>query len=83
MIFHVFEGLVFFDPWFPVSDSGFRFPGLKSCPTTGRHSPPKQNKANEHEPPTIAKQTKVRIQPKPNKQTAKSAESIYAIKRKK
>ena len=32
--------------------------------------------------PTIAKQTKARIQPKPNKQTAKSAESIYAIKRK-
>ena len=32
--------------------------------------------------PTIAKQMKARIQPKPNKQTAKSAESIYAIKRK-
>ena len=32
--------------------------------------------------PTIAKQTKARIQPKPNKQTAKSAESISAIKRK-
>ena len=32
--------------------------------------------------PTIAKQTKARIQPKPNKQTVKSAESIYAVKRK-
>ena len=32
--------------------------------------------------PTIAKQTKARIQLKPNKQTANSAESIYAIKRK-
>ena len=32
--------------------------------------------------PTIAKQTKARIQRKPNKQTAKSAESIYGIKRK-
>ena len=32
---------------------------------------------------TIAKQTKARIQPKPNKQTVKIAESNYAIKRKK
>ena len=32
---------------------------------------------------SIAKQTKARIQAKPNKQTAKSAENIYAIKRKK
>ena len=47
--------------------------------------PPKQKKRMNMNRPTIsiAKQTKARIQPKPNKQTAKSAENIYAIKRKK
>ena len=64
--------------------SGFRFPGLRVA--RQQAGAPRPNKKKEKRMnmnrPTIAKQTKARIQPKPNKQTAKSAESIYALKRK-
>ena len=55
--------------------SGFRFwisfPWFKKLPDKRQALPAQTRKANEHEPPTIAKQTKARIQPKPNKQTVR------------
>ena len=68
--------------WFSsvFSGSGFLILGF---PDNRQASPPKHQMPMDMNRQTNAKQTKARIQPKRNKQTAESAENNYATRRKK